>query len=106
MSAAVIAVIAIGVSESDSSRFLAVTMTSSSAISSSCDQAAGMWIVAAIDIATAKVSGFFVNLRMDKAPLLFSRARPDTPNRLLIISLCLLIAFVRENVKAGSAYRS
>jgi hypothetical protein len=42
-----------------------------------------MWIVAAIDIATAKVSGFFVNLRMDKAPFilleLFFRARPDTP---------------------------
>lgn len=45
-----------------------------------------------VDTATAKVSGFFVTVRMNKAPLLFSRARPNTPNTRLVICLGFLLA--------------
>ena len=64
-----------------SSRFLAVTMTSSRSNSSSCDQATGICAVAAMDIATAKVIGFLISFCMGKAPRLFLGARPLSPKK-------------------------
>ena len=54
-----------------------------------------------MDIATAKFSGFLISFCMGKAPLVVregSTAQP--PERLLVISLSVLIAVAGDNVKA------
>ena len=69
MSSAVIAVIASGVSERDSCLFLAVTITSSSIASSSCEYAVEIWVVAANATLTAKAIGLCLMKRISDSPV-------------------------------------